>query len=286
MLAGGAARRPVETRARVDHDYRLPEADEPAITVRRTALGRIEVFADGERLRGRRGVYAVTDANGRTRLFRVAGAWSGLRAYADGTVSPLERPTPIPLLVLPFLPLALVVGGLLGTALGALGVLLNAAILRLPIRGLIRAVLMVAVLAAAAAAWAGIAAALTSVPHTAQLYTTGSCLTGITPGADLVARAPVVVDCSTPHDAEVVGTFRLTQTGDFPGASALRTEAQAQCPVLFAAYVGIEFGASRLDILPLVPTDASWRTGDRGVACLAVTTDGSRRTGSVKGSRQ
>ncbi len=48
--------------------------------------------------------------------------------------------------------------------------------------------------------------------------------------------------------------------------------------------MGLDFGASRLDILPVVPTQVAWEAGVREVSCVALTTDKSKLTGSVKGS--
>jgi hypothetical protein len=94
------------------------------------------------------------------------------------------------------------------------------------------------------------------------------------------------VDCRTAHDGEVVGTYNVDPSAAYPGASSLTTSAAAQCPTLFTSYVGIDFSASRLDILPVLPTQVAWAAGTREISCVAIATDRSKLTGSVKGSRQ
>ena len=68
------------------------------------------------------------------------------------------------------------------------------------------------------------------------------------------------------------------------GDAALQSAAGQGCPPRFAAYVGIDFTASRLDILPVIPTQVAWQAGTREISCVALTTDGTKLTGSVKGS--
>jgi hypothetical protein len=270
----------------VDFDYRLPGADEPAITIRRSAVGKIGLLVEGVPVPGRSGVYEVPDADGELHLVKVEGAWTGLRAIADGWDTPVEPPVPLWARLLIPLPLALVVGGLVGLGLGAAATIVNAAVGRTSAGVVARAAVMILTTAVAAAGWVAVGNALTSVPAPRASYATGACLDGITPGTDLVSQAPVTVDCRTPHDGEVVGTYNVDSTGPYPGESSLRTSAANQCPPLFADYVGIAFSASRLDILPVVPAEIAWGAGAREISCIAVTTDGSKLTGSVKGSRQ
>jgi hypothetical protein len=268
----------------VNFDYRLPGTGEPVITVRRTALGGIRVLVDGIALKGRRGVYGVPGADGQVHLLRVTGAWTGLRAIADGADTALEPPVPLWARVLMLLPLLLVIGGLVGATLGVIGVALNGVIGRSPLRLPVRIVAMLLVAVVAGAGWLGIGAALTSLGSAHVSYTTGTCLEGITSSTDLVSQAPRPVDCGTAHDGEVVGTFSLDAATVYPGNAGLRSAAGQGCPPLFAAYVGIDFTASALDILPVVPTGVAWQAGTREISCVALTTDGSKLTGSVKGT--
>jgi len=268
----------------VDVDYRLPGTDEPAITIGRRALGGIRVRVDGVALRGRRSVYQVPGADGEVHLLRVTGAWTGLRAIAGGADTALEPPVPLWARILTFLPLMLVVGGLVGATLGVIGAALNGVIGRSPLRLPARVVAMLLVTVLATAGWLGVGALLTGVGSARVSYATGTCLEGITATTDLVSQAPRSVDCGTAHDGEVVGTFNLDAAAVYPGDTGLQAAAGQGCPPLFAAYVGIDFTASRLDILPVVPTQVAWQAGTREISCVAVTTDGSKLTGSVKGT--
>ncbi len=270
----------------MDFDYRLPDTVEPAITIRRTAAGRVRLLVDGAPARGRGGVFEVPDAAGEVHLVKVTGAWTGLRAIADGWDTPVEPPVPLWSRLLILLPLVLVAGGLVGAALGGVGMAVNALVGRSAAPARTRAVVMVLVAVLAGAGWAAVGSLLTSVPATRVSYSTGTCLDGIGPGIDLVSQAPTTVDCRTAHDAEVVGTYNADGPAQYPGESSLMTSAANQCPTLFKAYVGSDFGASRLDILPVVPTEVAWDAGAREISCVALTTDGSKLTGSVKGSRQ
>ena len=270
----------------MDFDYRLPDSDAPEILIRRTAIGGIRVILDGERVPGRRGVYEVPGADGQAHLLRVTGAWTGLRAIADGWDVPLEAPVPLWSRALIVLPLALVIGGLVGVALGAVATALNAIVGRTPLRAPARALVMVAVLVAAGGAWATVGSALTTMGSASVSYTVGTCLSGLTPGTDLVTRAPTPVACDAPHDAEVVGTYAAADAAAYPGETALAGEAGQRCPPLFKDYVGVAFASSRLDILPVIPTQVAWDAGSRDVACAAVTMDGSKLTSSVRGSRR
>jgi hypothetical protein len=267
----------------VDFDYRLPDTDEPVITVRRTALGRILVFADAVRVPGRAGVHEVRAADGQAHKLKVVGAWTGLRVIADGWDTPLEPPVPLWARALVLLPLSLVVGGLVGATFGAIGVAVNSVIGRSSMPSGPRAVAMIVVLALGVAGWVGAGIALTGLAPARVSYATGTCLEGISASTDLVSHAPASVACGTAHDGEVVGTFDAAD-GAYPGETGLRDDAARQCPPLFASYVEIDFKASTLDILPLVPTQVAWQAGTREVSCVALTTDGSKLTGSVKGT--
>ena len=268
----------------MDFDYRLPGTDEPAITIRRTAIGGIHVQVDGAPLKGRGGVFEVPGADGDVHRLKVAGAWTGLRAIADGWDTALEPRVPLWARILVFLPLLLVVGGLVGATLGVIGAALNGVIGRSPLRLAVRVVAMVLVAAVAIGGWLGIGAALTGVGSARVSYATGTCLEGITSSTDIVSQAPKTIDCGTAHDGEVVGTFNLDPAAAYPGDRGLQSAAGQGCPPRFAAYVGIDFTASRLDILPVIPTQVAWQAGTREISCVALTTDGTKLTGSVKGS--
>lgn len=269
----------------MDFDYRLPDTEVPAITVRRSALGRISVLVDGAPSKGRDGVHEIAGSDGTPHYIRVVGAWTGLRVIGDGWDTALESARPLWSLALIFAPLFLVIGGLIGATLGVIGVGVNAAIARTALRLPLRVVAMLLVVALGLAGWIGAGAFLTGVSSARVSYRTGTCLEGITPSTDLVSQAPATVDCGTAHDAEVVGTFNVEGSA-YPGDRGLLDVARQQCPGLFASYVGVAFDQSRLDILPVVPTQIAWEAGSREVSCVALTQDGTKLTGPIKGTGQ
>jgi hypothetical protein len=70
-------------------------------------------------------------------------------------------PVPLTLRVLALVPIVLVgFGGLVGGLIGALGVMVNMAIARLPVSAVLKALLMLGVLAVAVAVWIVVAGAI------------------------------------------------------------------------------------------------------------------------------
>lgn len=268
----------------MDIDYRIPGTSEPAITIRRSALGGITVLAGAVKLRSRRGLsptYAVPMPDGSTRILRIAGQWTGLKAVVDGVETRLEAPIPVWATALTILPLGLVaVGGLLGGLFGGIAAVVNTWVVRRPWPTAARLVAMLVVAAVAVVAWLGVAVAIAPLPKVAV----GTCMNGINEGVAVTTSSTRPVDCGTPHDNEVVGVVALDDSGAFPGDATIEATAQRECVRLFADYVGIAFDASVLEMLPLVPTELSWSKGDRQISCIVLTVDGSRLTGSVKGA--
>lgn len=99
-----------------------------------------------------------------------------------------------------------------------------------------------------------------------------------------------LIDCDDAHDLEVIGSVALD--GDaYPGDFAAGEKALFGCLDHFAAYIGEPYETSILYILPLTPTEASWKSGDREAHCVVYEpvpgSDGFeilRRTGSLRGS--
>jgi hypothetical protein len=92
----------------------------------------------------------------------------------------------------------------------------------------------------------------------------GNCIDGDTQGQ--VSRVKVV-DCTSPHSAEVMGTFAIND-GAFPGNEALVDQAEQRCP----DYVP-EGADPQLAVYYLVPSTETWAEGDRDVVCLIVSTE-------------
>jgi Septum formation len=94
---------------------------------------------------------------------------------------------------------------------------------------------------------------------------TGDCFKGWTEkGTYTVTR----VDCRSPHEEEVTGTFNLPG-GRYPGDAAVEEASDARCEKYFARYVGIDWDSSAYDYNYATPDSSSWRLGDRLVICMA-----------------
>jgi len=97
----------------------------------------------------------------------------------------------------------------------------------------------------------------------------------------------VGVPCGEPHLFEVYHRFDLDD-GVFPGEDLIRQEWFRVCRSAFERFIGVEFGASALDISAVFPTRQSWEDhDDREVVC-AVTPieEGETLTGTMRASRR
>ena len=268
----------------MDIQFVIPGTLDPAITVRRTALGDLRVLVNGtpvKRRRGRAAIYDIPLSSGATTELRLDGQWTGLKATVNGVQTALEPPVPRIVVALIFLPLALaVLGGAIGGAIGAVTAGVNLTLSRQSMRTPIKLLSMVGATILGAAVWFGIAFVASPIPT----LTTGDCLNGIRAGAELTASAYRPVSCATSHDNEVFGSFESSATGPFPGGDALLDAAQAPCAAMFGSYVGIDFQASTLEAIIITPSDVTWVKGDRTIACVAIAPNGGKLTGSIRGT--
>ena len=92
-----------------------------------------------------------------------------------------------------------------------------------------------------------------------------------------------VVDCSEPHDNEVIGSFDLPD-GEYPGDSAVTSLAEGGCLERFEPYIGIDFPTSVYDLGWFTPSTDSWDVGDREVICFVYDVTLAKITGSVAGT--
>ena len=203
-----------------------------------------------------------------------------------GTTEPPKPSIPRAVVVLSILPLLLVpIGGLLGGLIGGVAAAINLVVARgrLGVPAKVAAILgttVVAVVVYVAVAVAAVAVPTTSV----AALQVGTCLDGVHPGVAVTADVTRPVDCATTHDNEIVGVVSDTLPGAYPGQAAVDAFANAPCEAAFGAYVGVDFDSSTLDLITLTPSELSWARGDRQISCVAITRDGSRLTGSVRGS--
>lgn len=271
---------------------RLPGTDGPDITIERGVMSAPRVLIDGQvvaRDPGRKDTYPIVLPDGTTRTITLKSGWNGVVALADdGSRLPLDPARPLWETVLSLAPIGLVaIGGLVGGAFGGGGVAANMAISRSDLRPAVRAAAMVAVLAVAAVAWFVVARAVATTLSPLPTYTAGQCLDRIGTGDTIDASALRVVDCTDPHDGEVVGLDPVSAPGEnpvYPGLPAIESAASAACPPLFAAYVGVNYDLSRLEMIYLYPSGETWERGDRQIACVATGPGGEQLTSSMAGT--
>ena len=107
---------------------------------------------------------------------------------------------------------------------------------------------------------------------------TGDCFSGLDRNQDLLVRPR---PCASPHQAEIYGTVELTASR-FPGAEVLGPRAATACAQQFAGYTGEPAGpGTELGFVEIVPTLASWSSGDRQALCVALGVDGVRLEASI-----
>ncbi len=266
----------------MDIPFLIPGTTDPAIIIRRSRLGNISVLVNGRPVKRSRGMkYDIPLADGTVTELRLTGQWRGLKATVNGVETPLEPPVSPIFVGLIFLPLLLiVVGGLIGGLIGVVTSGFNLTISRSVMRGPLKLIAMLGTTVLGAAVWFGLALAITPIP----VLETGTCVNGIHIGGDLTSSSYRPVNCAPAHDNEVVGSVRYDGKGAYPGGATLLAFAQTPCANAFAAYVGIDFQLSSLEMIIVTPSDLSWVKGDRVIACVALAPDGGRLTGSIRGT--
>ena len=93
--------------------------------------------------------------------------------------------------------------------------------------------------------------------------------------------------CSEEHQGEISAVVETSPNGAddaFPGDSELNLQAEEACVSSFTAYVGSDYVTSSLDVSWLVPTEQSWKDGDRHIACVVYAQGDQKLTQSVKDS--
>lgn len=95
-----------------------------------------------------------------------------------------------------------------------------------------------------------------------------------------------LVLCSDPHQYEVYGIVAHPSSAklDFPGTDSLKSWASDQCLSRFGDFVGKPYDQSTLDFTAVLPTEDTWKDGDRKAACLLYQVDFAELTGSVRNS--
>ena len=94
-----------------------------------------------------------------------------------------------------------------------------------------------------------------------------------------------VTDCAKPHQAEIFYTVELSAKQRIPEED-LSDYARDTCIDAFEGYVGRSYEESELDTTELYPSEESWATGERTIACFAISPDDEPLVGSVKDSKK
>ncbi|KQQ04054.1 MULTISPECIES: septum formation family protein [unclassified Rathayibacter] len=108
----------------------------------------------------------------------------------------------------------------------------------------------------------------------------GDCL--LEPDGDRVADVDLV-PCAEVHDLEVFHAFE--QPGaDYTSKNTLLAQAEAACEPEFPPTIGIDYGDSVLEYRSFVPSEVSWRHGDRAVVCAVFDPTTGPAAGSLFGT--
>ena len=106
----------------------------------------------------------------------------------------------------------------------------------------------------------------------------GECLADFT----AITEDAAVVDCSEPHNAQLLASESYPEDAAFPGRDQLSARAEASCA---AASGSVDPDAVTEDLeitlLRATPTEGTWADGDRRVDCFAVIENGATVTRSL-----
>ncbi|GAB3556099.1 hypothetical protein GCM10027404_34060 [Arthrobacter tumbae] len=95
-----------------------------------------------------------------------------------------------------------------------------------------------------------------------------------------------VLPCGEPHPFEVFATTELP-AGEYPGLGEADAQAQEFCRSEFAAFIGLDYDASALDLQYFYPVESEWTDdGGRSVVCLVGSAGGAPSTGTLRGSNE
>jgi len=111
----------------------------------------------------------------------------------------------------------------------------------------------------------------------------GDCLADFQDATELssIEASP----CDEPHSDEIYAAGAIPDGAEFPGAKAIEAAAEDICLAEYAAFVGLPYDESVLDIGYLTPTEDSWADGDREVLCT-IFDPLEEVTGSLRGAKR
>ncbi|MGG5170682.1 septum formation family protein [Pseudarthrobacter sp. J1738] len=95
---------------------------------------------------------------------------------------------------------------------------------------------------------------------------------------DPQASETTVVDCKTPHSAQLVGVFFYEDKAEYPGTTELRSKGRELCG---GVNMNSEANNFTLKQNNVYPSEGSWSKGDRRVDCFASVDTGNALTSSL-----
>lgn len=110
----------------------------------------------------------------------------------------------------------------------------------------------------------------------------GDCFDLKDPDAEQVEEVEAK-PCTTAHRFELYYVGDMPD-GDFLDDAAIVTWIEQNCVPEFAAYVGVSYEASVLDLIPVTPAEDGWEDGDHAVQCVLLDPGNEELTVSLEGA--
>jgi len=102
------------------------------------------------------------------------------------------------------------------------------------------------------------------------------------PSFESVTDVPIL-DCSEPHDNEVIALEQMRATS-YPGDESVASLSEDACVRVFDGAMGVPYLDSPYEVGWFSPSQDSWDVGDREIICFVFDPTLEKITGSVRGS--
>lgn len=109
-------------------------------------------------------------------------------------------------------------------------------------------------------------------------FKAGDCFTDF----QAVTLNATVVTCSTPHAAQIIGTFSYQPSDQFPGKDALNAKAEQVCTAIKLTKQADKYRSLRTSYG--MPSEGTWQEGDRRIDCFVIVDGGNKLKESLIGS--
>jgi hypothetical protein len=108
-------------------------------------------------------------------------------------------------------------------------------------------------------------------------FKAGDCFTDF----QAVTLNATVVTCSTPHAAQIIGTFSYQPSDPFPGKDALNAKAEQACTAIKLTKQADKYSSLRTSYG--MPSEGTWQEGDRRIDCFVIVDAGNKLKESLIG---